>query len=139
MAVNTTQHFKSSSYVTADRYAVTNSAADVFASDATYLRDITRLLCINVNAASRDLTLYFSDGTNHDIIEVITIPANAGQIGASPAVDILFDPDYRIPGVTQDAFGNYILRMPKDKKLRALASATSSLVLLFTIESFQGS
>lgn len=139
MAINTTQHFKSSAYVTGDRYAVTNSAGDVFASDATYLRDLTRLTCLNVNAATRDLTLYFSDGTNHDIVLVITIPANAGQTTSSPAIDILFDTNYRIPGATQDAFGNYILRIPKDKKLRALASATSSLVLLYTLESFQGS
>lgn len=141
MAVNKEQHFKSSAYTTADRYAVTNSAGDVFASDATYTRDLMRLTCINVNASSRDLTLYWSDGTNHDIVMVITIAGNAGQSTSVPAVRLLNNdnPDNRVPGVQQDAFGNYYLRIPPGKKLRALASATSSLVLLFTLESFQGS
>lgn len=141
MAINTTPNYRSSTYTSGDRYAVTNSAGDVFASDATYLRDLTKLICINTNASSRDLTLYFSDGTNHDTVMVISIPGNAGQTASVPAVRLLSadNPDNRVPGVQQDAFGNYFLRLPINKKLRAMASATSSLVLIFTIESFQGS
>lgn len=137
MAVNTVQHFRAAPYVTGGRYDVTNSAGDIFASDATYTRDLTRLTVMNNNASSRTLTIYDSDGTNHDIVMILTIAGNTGIAEATPAKRLLSE-NY-LPGVVKDPAGNYFFRLAPGRKLRAVASATSSLVILYTIESYQGS
>jgi hypothetical protein len=135
MAINTIQHFKSAERTTNIFLALTTSEADIFAADAVYLRDLTKLICINENASSRDLTIYEKDGTNDKIIAVITIPGNAGQSLSNPAIKLISDA--QIPGVTMDAFGNYLFRCPPNVILRAKASAASSLFLIGRLESFQ--
>lgn len=135
MALNTQQYFRNPAKVNRIYHAVPISTeTDVFAVDATYMRDVTSLICINENASNRDLTLYFNDGTNSKIVALITIPGSAGQTQSSPAVVLLFDNTYKLPIVNQDAFGNFFIRIPSGCNLKAKASAASSLYLLGTIE-----
>lgn len=137
MAINTTQHFRNADKVVAFRYPVTDTAADVFAVDATYLRDLTKLTCINTSASPVTLSIYESDGINHDLVHVISIPANAGTAAGSPAIRLMQDPTYQLQGVRFDAFGNYFLRIAKGKKLRAVASTTAVLVLVGELEGYE--
>lgn len=137
MAVNTTQYFRNPAKVLPIYHAVGTSEADVFASDATYLRDVTVLMCINENASTRDLSLYFHDGTNSKLIAVITIDGSAGQAAGIPTIRLLSDPTKQLPGVRLDAFGSYFIRIPPGCKLRAKASAATSLFLVGQIEGYE--
>lgn len=137
MAINTTQYFRNPAKVLPIYHAVGTSEGDVFSVDATYLRDITALACINENASSRDLSIYYNDGTNNKLMAVITIPGNAGQSAGVPAIRLISDPAYQIPSVKLDAFGNYFFRVPPGYKIRAKASAATSLFLVGQIEGFE--
>lgn len=135
MALNTQQYFKNPAKVNKVYHAVPiTTETDVFPVDATYMRDLSTLICINENASSRTLSIYLHDGTTSKLIAAITVPGSAGQTEASPAVRLLNDPAYQIPMVTQDAFGNYFFRVPPGCKLMAKSSAADSLFLLGTIE-----
>lgn len=136
MALNTVQYFRNANQVSLIDYAATTSLADVFAADAVNLRDLTKLIVINTSASAVVLTIQESDGTNHRTVKVVTIPANAGNAAGIPAVDLLQDINYRLAGFKTDAFGNYFLRLPPTKKLRASAATGAVLIFVGTIESF---
>lgn len=137
MAVNTTQYFRNPAKVLPVYHAVTASESDVFSADATYLRDVTTLVCINENASTRDLSIYVHDGTNDKLLTVITVAGSAGQAVGIPPVRLISDPSNQIPGVRLDAFGSYFFRIPPGSKIRAKASAASSLFLIGQIEGYE--
>lgn len=141
MAINTTQHFRNANKVITFRTVVSNAGggADMFPADATYLRDLTKLIAINKNAAPVTLTIYETDnaGANAEKIHVVSIPANSGQLAGSLAIKLINDPTYQISGVRYDAFGNFFFRVAPGKKLKAESSVASDLILYGELEGYE--
>lgn len=74
----------------------------------------------------RTIEVYYSDGSNHVLVYVGDIPANAGRAAGIPAVELI--QTNTIPGLQKDQNGNYFIDLPQNHSIR-LRSTTAATTL----------
>lgn len=128
MARNTDPFF----YLTADEISIgLTTSAQTIATGGTNDSEVTSLYAVNTSAVARTLTFY---DTNDVVIQVVNLPANAGNTTTARALNCL-QPGLG-PKVQPNPYGGYVIFLKATKVIKAKVDSGTACSLVGEIQHY---